>query len=247
MKGSVLTTRAWVLLIATALLAVAGALNFGQRWKHKAPPTDGIKWVQTSNGIVAQAVDPKSNAGRAGILSVQPGDILRSISEDEVKFDEVRYVQDIPVYLEEAGVGGHLVYLIERPSNPEETRCCWKADIYTEEVTTWKTHDLYVNFIGLIYLFVGLFVLFKQGGRAPFVPHFAALCLTAFVFHFFKSTGQYEDLDLAIAFLDDAAYILFAPLLIHFCARYPVHQQSSQRRRWPISLIYIPAAVLIIV
>jgi two-component system, NtrC family, sensor kinase len=166
------------------------------------------------------------------------------ISEDAIKFDEVRYVQDIPIYLEQAGVGGHLTYLIERPSNPEETRCCWEADIYPEEVTTWKTHDLYINFIGLIYLFVGLFVLFKQGGRAPFVSHFAALCLTAFVFHFFKATGQFEDLDLAIAFLDDAAYILFAPLLIHFCARYPVHQPSSQRRRWPIYLIYVPAVIL---
>lgn len=246
MKGSVLTTRAWVLLIAAALLAVAGALNFAQRWEHKSPPTDGIKWVQTTNGVVAQSVDSNSNVGRAGVLSVQPGDILRSISEDEVTFDEVRYVQDIPIYLEEVGVGGHLIYLIERPSNPEETRCCWKADIYPEEVTTWKTHDLYINFIGLIYLFVGLFVLFKQGGRAPFVPHFAALCLTAFVFHFFKPTGQYEDLDVAIAFLDDAAYILFAPILIHFCARYPVHQQISQRRRWPIYLLYVPAAVLII-
>jgi hypothetical protein len=70
MKGSVLTTRAWVLLIVAALLAVAGALNFQQRWKHKSPPTDGIKWVQTSQGIVAQSVDPNSNAGRAGVLSV---------------------------------------------------------------------------------------------------------------------------------------------------------------------------------
>jgi PAS domain S-box-containing protein len=245
MKGSVLTTRAWVLLIAAALLAVAGALNFGQRWKHQSPPTDGIRWTQTSKGPLAQSVDPKSNTGRAGVLSVQPGDILRSISLDEVQFDEVRYIQDIPIYLEEASVGGHLIYLIERPSNPEDARCCWKADIYPEAVSTWRTHDLYINFIGLIYLFVGLFVLFKQGARAPFVPHFVTLCLAAFVFHFFKSTGQYEDLDLAIAFLDDAAYILFAPLLIHFCARYPVHQPSAQRRRWPIFLLYVPAAVLI--
>ena len=246
MKSSVLTTRAWVLLITAALLSVAGALNFAQRWKHQAPPTDGIKWIQTSNGVVAQSVDPNSNVGHAGILSVQPGDILRSISQDEIQFDEIRYVKDIPIYLEEAGVGGHLIYLIERPSYPEETRCCWKADVFPEQVSAWKTHDLYINFIGLVYLFVGLFVLFKQGDRAPFVPHFVTLCLAAFAFHFFKSTGQYEDLDLAIAFLDDVAFILVAPLLVHFCARYPVHQPSSQRRRWPIYLIYVPAACLII-
>src|SRR5437868_9468018 len=191
MKGSVLTTRAWVLLIAASLLTVAGVLNFRQRLKHKSPPTDGINWVQTANGITAQSIDPDSNVGRAGILSIRPGDILRGISEDDKQFDEVIRVQDIPIYLEEAGVGGHLVYRIERPTNPEDMR--WRdADIFPEEVSTWTTHDLYLNFIGIIYLIVGLYVLFKQGGRAPFVTHFATVCLAAFVFHFFKPIGQYK-------------------------------------------------------
>jgi PAS domain S-box-containing protein len=243
MKGSVLTTRAWVLLITAALLTVAGALNFQQRLKHKSPPTDGIKWVQTENGIVAQSIDPNSSVGRAGVLSIRPGDILRGISEDGAQFDQVLGVQDIPVYLEEAGVGGHLIYRIERPSNPEEIRS-QDADIYPEEFTTWKTQDLYINFIGLIYLIVGLYVLFKQGGRAPFVTHFATLCLTAFVFHFFKATGQYEDLDVAIAFLDDAAFIFFAPLLVHFCARYPIHHQAAREGRILPALLYIPAIIL---
>src|SRR2546421_4078904 len=244
MKGSVLTTRAWVLLIAASLLTVAGVLNFRQRLKHKSPPTDGIRWVQTAKGVVAEDVDPNSNVGRAGILSVRPGDILKGVSEDGTQFDEIRRVQDIPVYLDEAGVGGHLVYLIERPSNPEETRCCWKADIYPEEFSTWTTHDLYLNFIGIIYLIVGLYVLFKQGGRAPFVTHFATVCLAAFVFHFFKPIGQYKALDLAIAFLNTAAFIFFAPLLVHFCARYPVQPQPVQKNRWLAALLYIPAITL---
>ncbi|HEX8888192.1 MAG TPA: ATP-binding protein [Pyrinomonadaceae bacterium] len=243
MKGSVLTTRAWVLLLAAALLTIAGALNFQQRLKHKSPPTDGIKWVQTENGIVAESVDPNSSVGRAGVLSIRPGDILRGISEDGTQFDQVLKVQDISIYLEEAGVGGHLIYRIERPSNPEEIRS-QDADIYPEEFTTWKTQDLYINFIGLIYLIVGLYVLFKQGGRSPFVTHFATLCLTAFVFHFFKATGQYEDLDVAIAFLDDAAFIFFAPLLVHFCARYPVHHQAARERRLLPALLYLPAILL---
>ncbi|MDQ3817971.1 MAG: ATP-binding protein [Acidobacteriota bacterium] len=244
MKASVLTTRAWVLLIAASLLTVAGALNFRQRLKHKSPPTDGIRWAQTAKGVVAEDVDPNSNVGRAGILSVRPGDILRGISEDGTQFDEILRVQDIPIYLEEARVGGHLVYLIERPSNPEETRCCWKADIYPEEFSTWTAHDLYLNFIGLIYLIVGLYVLFKQGGRAPFVTHFATVCLAAFVFHFFKPTGDYRDLDIAIAFLNTAAFIFFAPLLVHFCARYPVQTQAVEGRRWLSALLYVPAIIL---
>jgi two-component system, NtrC family, sensor kinase len=243
MKGSVLTTRAWVLLLAAALLTIAGALNFQQRFKHKSPPTDGIKWVQTENGIVAESIDANSSVGRAGVLSIRPGDILRGISEDGAQFDQVLKVQDISIYLEEAGVGGHLIYRIERPSNPEEIRS-QDADIYPEEFTTWKTQDLYINFIGLIYLIVGLYVLFKQGGRSPFVTHFATLCLTAFVFHFFKATGQYEDLDVAIAFLDDAAFIFFAPLLVHFCARYPVHHQAARERRLLPALLYLPAILL---
>ncbi|HYJ45402.1 MAG TPA: hypothetical protein VEV81_02230, partial [Pyrinomonadaceae bacterium] len=155
-----LTTRAWALLIAAALLTIAGALNFQQRLRHKSPPTDGIKWTQTANGIVAEAIDPASSVGRAGVLSIRPGDILRGISEDGKQFDEVLRVQDISIYLEEAGIGGHLIYRIERPFNPEGIQ--WQdADIYPEEFTTWKTHDLYINFIGLVYLIVGLYVLFK--------------------------------------------------------------------------------------
>src|SRR5205085_12579123 len=107
MKGSVLTTRAWVLLIAASLLTVAGVLNFRQRLKHKSPPTDGIRWVQTAKGVVAEDVDPNSNVGRAGILSVRPGDILRAISQNGEKFLEFDRISYIEIFLDEAGVGGH--------------------------------------------------------------------------------------------------------------------------------------------
>jgi two-component system NtrC family sensor kinase len=242
MKGSVLTARTWVLLIAAALLVAAGALNFLQRWNQKSPPTDGIVWTQTKDGVVAEAVEADSTGGRAGIL---PGDRLISISQDEKQFDEVDQAWKVQVYLEEVGVGGHLTYLIERPSFPEETRFYY-ADLFNlEPVRIWSSRDVYINIVGLVYLFVGLFVLFKQGGRAPFVAHFATLCLAAFVFHFFKPTGAYEDLDLAIAFLDDAAFILFAPLFVHFCALYPVRYHLSEKRRWPSFALYLPALVLL--
>ncbi|HVF56199.1 MAG TPA: ATP-binding protein [Pyrinomonadaceae bacterium] len=241
-----LTTRAWVLLIVAAVLVAAGTLNFAQRLTHTAPPTDGIEWVQGGpKYLVARSVNPDSAAGRKGVFGVMPGDRLVAVSLDEKTDEEVERVPDIQIFIEEAKVGGHLRYLIERPSNPEETRFYY---VYLDNLTPSQTvtpRDLYINLIGVVYLLVGLFVLFKQGDRAPFVLHFATLCLAAFTFHFFKPYGAYEDLDLAIAFLDDAALALFAPVFVHFCAIYPVRYRLSERWPWLAYLLYAPAALLI--
>ncbi|HYP52406.1 MAG TPA: ATP-binding protein [Pyrinomonadaceae bacterium] len=244
MKGSVLTTRSWVLLVAAALLVAAGTLNFAQRLTHQPPPTDGVHWEQTDAGLVARSVDPRSSAGRRGFLGVLPGDRLVGLSFDEEHYEQVVTVSDVQVDLETAGVGGHLTYIIERPAS-DGTSSAYTVPLTLEPMRHWSRRDVYVNFVGVVYLLVGLFVLFKQGGRAPFVPHFAALCLVAFVAHFYKPYGGYEDLDLAVAFLDDAAIALFAPLFLHFCAVYPVRQRLSERRRWPALLLYAPAAVLV--
>lgn len=243
MKGSGLTTRTWTLLILAALLAAAGILNFTQRATHKFPPTDGVTWIQTPQGIIAQRAEPNQSGARAGIIA---GDRLLGISRDETNFEEVANATEVQIFLEEAGVGGHLTYYYERPSNPAETRFYY-ADLYSlDSKARWTEHDLYLKFIGLIYLFVGLFVLFKQGGRAPFALHFASVCLVAFVFHFYKPIGTFEDLDLAIAFLDDAAFVLFAPLFLHFCAIYPTRYHLTSKRRWRAVLLYAPAFVLLL-
>jgi hypothetical protein len=242
-KGSVLTTRSWALLILAALLAAAGVLNLTQRATHKFPPSDGITWIQTPQGIIAQRVEADHSGARAGIIV---GDRLLGISRDETNFEEVANASEVQIFLEEAGVGGHLTYYYERPSNPVETRYYY-ADLYSlDSQQRWTEHDLYLKFIGLIYLFVGLFVLFKQGGRAPFALHFACVCLVAFVFHFYKPIGTFEDLDLAIAFLDDAAFVLFAPLFLHFCAIYPTRYHLSTKRSWLAALLYAPAFVLLL-
>ena len=241
-KGSVLTTKTWVLLIAAALLVSAGTLNFIKRVRSQPPPTDGVLWVQDGDRVVAQAVKSDSAGARAGIL---PGDHLIAISENQGQDDQIASASDVQIYLEEARVGGHLTYLIERPSYPEETRYYY-ADLYNLEAQPrWQAHDLYLSVIGLVWLLVGLFVLFKQGGRAPFVAHFTTLCLAAFVFHFYKPLGSFEDLDSAIAFLDDAGFILFAPLFLHFCALYPVRYHLSSKRRWLAVLLYVPSIILI--
>ena len=244
MKGPVLTWRTWVLLLAAALLIAAGALNLRQRWQQNAPPSDGVQWTQTKNGIRAHSVAPDSPAALGGLAR---GDLLFAISPDGGKsFQQVTVAADIQIFLEQTGVGGNLVYKIERPANPENTRF-YEADIYHLQATNiWTRQDRLLAIIGLVWLFVGLYVLFKQGTRAPFVTHFAAMSLAAFVFHFYQPTGAYEDLDAAVAFLDDAAFLAFAPLFLHFCTLYPTRYRLLSERRWRVALIYAPAALMLV-
>ena len=230
------------MLAGTALLVTAGILNFAQRLRHETPPWDGVRWADTKQGIIAETVEPGSAAARAQIV---PGDRLNGISLDDEHYEEVAHARDVQIYLDQAHVGGTLHYAITRPSYPPESRDYY-ADLNGLEAThKWTPRDLYINLIGLVYLFVGFFVLFRHGGRAPFALHFASLCLAAFVFHSYTPVGTYRDLDLAVAFLRNAAFILFPPLFLHFCLVYPVRQQLFQNRRWRTTLLYAPAMVLL--
>lgn len=239
-KRSVLTPQTWLLLIAAAVLIAAGVLNVGQRLRHESPPWDGVTWVETSKGIIAESVEPGSAADRAHLL---PGDRLMAVVNGESREPIVR-ARDVQIYLDQAHVGGEIHYLIERPY-PDGDRYYFADLDSLGAVHSWTPRDIYLNLVGVVYLIVGFFVLFKQGGRAPFVLHFAGLCLTAFVFHCFTPVGSFRDLDLAIAFLRNSALILFAPLFLHFCAIYPLKQRLAERR-WLTAGLYAPAALLLL-
>jgi PAS domain S-box-containing protein len=240
-KRSVITTQTWLLLIVAAALIAASVLNFGQRINRETPPWDGVVWVDSDQGVIAESILTESAAARAHML---PGDRLLAVS-NSAEYEEVVRAKDVQIYLDQARVGGEIHYLIERPSYPEESRYYYADLDNLGSIHNWTPRDLYINLIGLVYLFVGFFVLFKQGGRAPFVLHFASLCLVAFVFHFYTPLGSYRDLDLAVAFLRNAAFIVFPPLFLHFCALYPTRQHLFAQRRWRVGLLYLPAAVLL--
>src|SRR5262249_61626 len=240
--GSVLTTRTWILLMATGLLVAAGALNLVQRTKQQPPAWDGVRWADTNQGIVAEAIDTGSAADRAHML---PGDHLIALRLTDKKEEEVIHARDIQMYLNDSRVGGEIHYLIERPSYPEESRTYFADLDNLGAIHKWTPLVVYLNVIGLVFLVVGFFVLFKQGGRAPYVLHFATVSLTAFVFLCFTEVGTYRDLDLAIALLRNTAFILFAPLFLHFCLLYPTRQQLFSGRRWRAVYLYVPAVLLL--
>jgi two-component system NtrC family sensor kinase len=242
-KGSIITTKTWFLLIGAALLISAGLLNFRQRARNETPPWDGVEWVDTNDGIIAKSVEKGSAADRAWLV---PGDRLIGVTLDpNLRPDQITSARDVQIYLEQARIGGQLHYLMTRPSYSPDAGAYWADLDHLGAYHRWTPRVLYINLIGLVYLFVGFFVLFKQGGRAPFVLHFATFCLAAFVFLFFTPVGSYRDLDLGIAFLDTAALILFPPLFLHFCALYPSRQQLFATRRWRAVVLYVPAFLLL--
>ena len=251
MKGSVLTGKTWLLLAAAGVLITAGMLNLMQRLGHQGPPWDGVTWVDTAQGVVAKSIEPDSAAARA---RMNPGDRLLAISTTGQKCEEVTNgpkceqisgAEKIQMYLDQARVGGEIHYLIERASYPPETRYYYADLDRLAPVNTLTARDLYINLIGVVYLTIGLFVIFRQGGRAPFVLHFAGFCLASFVYHFYTPVGIYRDLDLAIAFLRNAGLIVAPALFLHFSAIYPVRHHLFERRRWRAVFLYVPTFVLL--
>ena len=150
------------------------------------------------------------------------GDKLIGIGFDGEKTDEITSPADVQMYLETVGVDGSLTYFYQRPSY-SFTDNFYFADLrHIDSVPRWVPSIIFLAIVGVIWLGVGIFVLFKQGGRSPFVLHFATVCLAAFIFHTYRSIGTGRDFDLAVDLLDNIALAFFVPLFLHFCIRYPV-------------------------
>ncbi len=241
MKGKVLTSWSLVWLLATVMFVTVGALNLLQRGYNQLPPTDGVFWVHKDDGIYAEKVTPGLAGSRAGIAA---GDKLIGIGFDDDKLEENVLISDIYIYLEQAGVGGNLTYLYQRPSY-SFTDNFYYADLRNiDTLPRWTPSIILLSILGAVWLGIGVFVLLKQGSRSPFVLHFASVCLLAYVFQSYKAIGLGEDFDLAVRLLDDMAFAFFVPLFLHFCLRYPVRSAVFDNPRWTTYVLYVPAAII---
>ena len=241
MKSKVLTIWSLIWLSTTVLFVVGGALNLSQRANHTLPPTDGVTWIQKSNGLYAEKVEPDSAGGRAGIIK---GDRLTAISLDGKDFDEITSPADVPMYLETAGIGGSLTYFYQRTAYSFDNNFYYADLSHIGSAPRWTNSIVFLTFVGIIWLIIGGFVLFKQGGHAPFVLHFATVCLAAFIFQVYKPLGLGKDFDLAVSLLDDAAFAFFVPLFLHFCLRYPIQSSIFSASRWKTYALYVPATII---
>jgi two-component system, NtrC family, sensor kinase len=241
MKDKVLTIWSLVWLLAMVLIVAGGALNLSQRANKDFPPTDGVVWTQKADGIYAEKVEPDFAGSRAGLIA---GDKLIAVSVDDKTFEEITQANHIQDYLEAVGAGGNLTYYYQRPSYTFKDNFYF-ADLHKLDTRPrWTPSIIMLGLVGLIWLSIGLFVLFKQGSNAPFVLHFATLCLTAFAFHTYRPIGTGEDLDLGITIIDDLAFAFFAPIFLHFCLRYPTRSDVFDEKRWKTFALYLPATLI---
>jgi PAS domain S-box-containing protein len=261
MRERMSTTKLVATLAITVALFVLGILNLRDQLSRPSIADDGVEWVDTADGVQAKSVKPGSPLAS----SVSKGDYVRAFfyigKYDEVAgskpgvrnvdYGEATNAETLSRYLAQQGVGNNARYAIVHQDAVLKGIYGIRHPIYDVDfkVVALDQHierGLYLAFIGLVYLAIGLFVLFKQR-RAALTYHFYAWSLLSFVNYFYTPTLDFTKLDRLISFLDGASWLILAPLFLHFCANFPSGRGLSVRRRPIIATLYLPALALLII
>jgi PAS domain S-box-containing protein len=168
-------------------------------------------------------------AERAGI---REGDRLEAINGKPIKqgLDAVREIFH-------AGVSSQATYQLQRKGEEFQTKL-----VLAPQASSKSLGD-YLELVGLLYLFIGTFILFRRW-TAPKSLHFYIFCLASFVLYSFSYTGKLNLFDWTIYWLDAAALLLQPALFLHFCLSFPERLSIFRERRYVIPLVYVPALVM---
>lgn len=214
-----------VLALMTLAAVVFALLNYQQR-SHFITPDDGVVWMDSAQGVVAEQVKLASPGDRAGI---KVGD--RVVSIDGVSINRAT---DVNRVLWHAGIWSEVKYQLDRNGEPI-TLALITAPLQI------PSSESYLRITGLLYLFIGLFI-FARRWNAPRAVHFYIFCLVSFVFYSFHFTGKYNSFDQTIYWGNVGAGLLQAALLVHFALVFPVRRG----RLWPkLTIVYAVAALLL--
>src|SRR5499425_556262 len=232
--GSVLVavgTRvgAVVLAIATMAAIVFAILNFDQRARFESPD-DGVAWRETGRGVEAWRVAPNSPAEKAGI---RRGDQLLEINGAPVA-SAVQATKKVW----RAGLWTQVRYKLSR--NAEE----FETSLVLAPAEKPASIENYLRFAGLLYLFIGFFILWKRW-NAPRAIHFYIFCLVSFIFCSFHYSGKLDTFDYEVYWSEIVARLLAPTLLLHFALVFPERTEPASRsvRNW--LLIYTVPVVLL--
>ncbi len=98
--------------------------------------------------------------------------------------------------------------------------------------------------IGLVYLAIGIYVLFRRW-TAPRATHFYLFCLVSFALYALKYTSQLDFLDWTVFWTNIVADSLQPALFLHFALSFPEERLKRAHRGWLLPLIYAPGAALL--
>jgi len=221
--------RVAVVLLAgfTLAAAILASLNFAKEGSFSLP-TDQISWLEAPGGLEAQRVLKDGPGERAGIKA---GDLL--VSANKVATPRVSYLTHQWFAV---GTWRNIDYLLIRSGVPIH------ASVLLEP--TDRSQDQGLRLIALVYLSIGLYVLFRRW-TAPRATHFYVFCLASFVLYSFNYTGKFNTFDWTIYWGKILAGALQPALFLHFALAFP-EEKTASRRHWIYSLIYLPGLALIV-
>ena len=219
-----------VLALATLAAMIFAWLNFIQRETFEMPD-DGVAWLDTSNGAQAWKLAANSPAARAGI---RPGDLLVSINGISV----ASQVQ-VSRRLWHAGLWTQVRYKLVRSGREFET------PIVTAPAEKASSIENYGRFVGLLYLFIGMFI-FVRRWNAPRAVHFYVFCLVSFILYSFQYSGKLDAFDYEVYWASIVARLLAPALLLHFALVFPERAAGRLRSLSKLALVYGPGALLLV-
>jgi hypothetical protein len=231
-------------LAITCALVVLGVLNLRDRLSAPPVADDGVQWADSDQGVKAKRISPASPLYHV----LKEGDYLRAIFY-KGKYEEIKQAETVALYLDRQGVGNDARYTIEHPDPLLQgiyqiERPLFDFDFKVPQREQNRERELYLALIGLVYLAIGLFVLFKRS-RAAFTYHFYAWFLVSFIVYFYSSTLEFSRLDKMVSVIDHSALALLAPLFLHFCANFPSGKGLLVQRPRLAAALYLPALALI--
>ncbi|HEX4319635.1 MAG TPA: ATP-binding protein [Acidobacteriaceae bacterium] len=226
---------ATLLAIATVALILFAVFNLQQESKYEQPD-DGVVWTEGPSrvltGLIAVRVTPGGPGAQAGII---PGDLLTAVNDHTIEVGA-----DLDRELKHTDVYGKAEYSIIRGRGRVQVEL---DPIPVIPIPADRTLQDFTRVIGLIYLAIGIYVLFRRW-TAPQATHFYIFCLVSFALNTFRYTGKFDLLDWTIYWGNVIAEVLQPALFLHFAL---VFAQESARlrhwsRRWLVPFVYAPAA-----
>jgi two-component system NtrC family sensor kinase len=148
----------------------------------------------------------------------------------------IQHVADLERVLYRTGIYGNASYAITRDGIPLDTQVIPEPSD--------RSLALGLRIIGLIYLAIGIYVLFRRW-TAPRATHFYLFCLVSFALYALKFTTKLDGLDWTVYWCNVLAESLQPALFLHFALSFPLERLANIRRRWLLPMVYAPGAALL--